>query len=78
MFGVDLKGIFFISKTGQRSPMFQVIVELGGRVTGSSKRAGEKQTSKTRKYNRKRKVKRVQRDCYCPGDAWQQFGRPQS
>ena len=30
MFGVDLKGFFlFFSKTGQRSPVFQVVVELG-------------------------------------------------
>lgn len=30
--------VFVFSKAGQRSPMFQVIVELKGRVTGSRKK----------------------------------------
>lgn len=70
MFGADLKGIIFFLKTGQRSPAFQVIVELGGRVTGSGKRVGERQT---RPGSKTEKVKRVQRGLFIvlvtPGSA---------
>lgn len=42
MFSVALKDFFFL-KTGQCSPMFQVIVELEGRVSGSRKKVGKRQ-----------------------------------
>ena len=82
MFDVDLEGVVLFpkkKKPGQRRPVFQVIVELGrGEVTGSGWGVDELKRGRKKK-TRGMKVKRVQRgSCYCPGDALQHFGGPQS
>lgn len=68
MFSVALKDVFFL-KTGQRSPMFQVIVELEGRVSGSRKKVGKRQQGYDQNVGPRKESKRVQRDlllsCWC-------------
>lgn len=61
MFSVALKDFFFL-KTGQRSPMFQVIVELEGRVSGSRKKVGKRQQGYDQNVGPRKESKRVQRD----------------
>lgn len=51
---------FLFSKTGQRSPMFQVIVELEGEQLGRVRGEVRDRHVKTGKENRRQTVKRVQ------------------
>lgn len=57
MFSVALKDFFFL-KTGQRSPMFQVIVELEGRVSGSRKKVGKRQQGYDQNVGRRKESKK--------------------
>ena len=77
MFDVDLEGVFLFQKNRSASPRVSGHRwARRGEVTGSGWGVDE---LKRGKKNRGMKVKRVQRgSCYCPGDAWQHFGGPQS